>query len=289
MYSDPSGEVYLGEKVREETDGTPIQPGKDAIYFVDLTGAGPNTKLFRGGDGMNSSSYGGKYQREVQGLTEIGSGIRELRGGYSSGVESSASTWVEDWGNVLANLDEVPSALLHVVTHPHEVVKSVADGIWDYYQRLKSADTRTVGVVAGELTFAAVDALATRGAGKAGKVVKGATKSKVWTVGPYNILKGTEVGLDAHHVGQKAVMKKFIPGYDMDTAPTILVPYVGHRKKGPRGIVSTKTKGFTNARQILARDIFELRRVYGPEGIPNSALQELIDMNKQMYPSSFTK
>ena len=42
------------------------------------------------------------------------------------------------------------------------------------------------------------------------------------------------------------------------------------------------TKGITNARQLLARDLFELKRVY-PD-IPNSALKELIDMNKKMYP-----
>lgn len=49
-----------------------------------------------------------------------------------------------------------------------------------------------------------------------------------------------------------------------------------------RGIVSRSTKGITNARQLLARDLFELKRVY-PD-IPNSALKELIDMNKKMYP-----
>ncbi|WP_180277259.1 hypothetical protein [Chryseobacterium sp. 52] len=46
---------------------------------------------------------------------------------------------------------------------------------------------------------------------------------------------------------------------------------------------------FTNARQVLARDVFELRRVYGNQGIPNSALQELIQMNKKMYPGAFKK
>jgi hypothetical protein len=32
----------------------------------------------------------------------------------------------------------------------------------------------------------------------------------------------------------------------------------------------------------LARDIMELRRVY--DHIPNSALKELIELNKKMYP-----
>lgn len=45
----------------------------------------------------------------------------------------------------------------------------------------------------------------------------------------------------------------------------------------------------TNERQVLARDIFESRRVYGPQGIPNSSLQELIQLNKTMYPKFFKK
>ncbi|RDU22678.1 hypothetical protein DWV06_15410 [Anaerosacchariphilus polymeriproducens] len=95
-------------------------------------------------------------------------------------------------------------------------------------------------------------------------------------------MKGVE-GLDAHHAGQKAAMKKLVDGYDPMTAPAINVPEVGHtRKHFERGIVSRSTKGITNARQLLARDIRELRRVY-PD-IPNSKLQELIEMNKKLYP-----
>lgn len=108
-----------------------------------------------------------------------------------------------------------------------------------------------------------------------------------YSVGPYNSLKGKVPGLDAHHVGQKAIMKRLIPGYDASTAPSILVPKVGHTIRGPRGIVSRSTKGLENPRQVLARDIFELRRVY--QDIPNKALQELIEMNKQMYQNDFKK
>lgn len=70
--------------------------------------------------------------------------------------------------------------------------------------------------------------------------------------------------------------------YDPKTAPAINVPRVGHTISGPNGIVSRNTKGITSARQLLARDLFELKRVY-PD-IPNSALRELIEMNKKMYP-----
>lgn len=137
----------------------------------------------------------------------------------------------------------------------------------------ESASTTTSSVV-----FGAASLIFTKG------------KYKKWSVGPYNKIKGTVPGMDAHHAGQSAAMKKFIPNYNHSTAPAILVPKLGHTVKGPHGIVSRVTGGFTNARQVLARDIFELRRVYGGKGgIPNSSLQKLIQMNKTMFPSAFQK
>ena len=114
-------------------------------------------------------------------------------------------------------------------------------------------------------------------------------ESNLWKVGIYSDLKGTQAGLHAHHVGQSAVMNKMIEGYSHNSAPSILVPELGHVFKGPFGRVSTNTRGLTTPRQVLSRDIMELRRVYGPQGIPNSSLQELIQMNKTMYPGAFSK
>ncbi len=111
--------------------------------------------------------------------------------------------------------------------------------------------------------------------------------SRIWEVGAYNELRGVEIGLDAHHVGQKALMSRFVPNYNLNTAPSILVPKLGHTQG--IGVISRNTTGFVNARQVLARDILELRRVYGGQGIPNSSLQRLIQMNKTMYPSAFIK
>ncbi|QGM32592.1 hypothetical protein GI482_09380 [Bacillus sp. N3536] len=102
-----------------------------------------------------------------------------------------------------------------------------------------------------------------------------------YQVGAYKDIKGVE-GLDAHHAGQKAAMKKLVDNYDLNTGPAINVPKVGHTIKEPNGIVSRSTKGIDNPRQLLARDISELRRVY--DDIPNSALKELIELNKKMYP-----
>lgn len=119
----------------------------------------------------------------------------------------------------------------------------------------------------------------------ADEIVK--AESNIWKVGAYNELKGVEAGLDAHHVGQSAIMKRLVEGYDHKTAPTILVPKLGHTIG--TGVVSRSTKGFESARQVVARDIFELRRVYGSQGIPNSSLQELIQANKIKYPNAFIK
>ncbi|SFT53382.1 RHS repeat-associated core domain-containing protein [Selenomonas sp. GACV-9] len=107
-------------------------------------------------------------------------------------------------------------------------------------------------------------------------------KKALYQVGEYNKIKG-KPGLDAHHVGQKAMMKKLVKNYDFKTAPAINVPIRGHtRRLGDKGIVSRKMKGINSARQLLARDIKELRRVY-PD-IPNQKLKELIELNKSKYP-----
>ena len=108
-----------------------------------------------------------------------------------------------------------------------------------------------------------------------------------FTVGTYRDIRGTLPGFDAHHVGQKALMSELIPDYDPMTAPAILVPKVGHTIRGPNGIVSRNVEGLTTPRDVLARDVFELRRVY-PD-IANSQLQELIRMNRNAYPNAFAK
>ncbi|QDQ28769.1 hypothetical protein FNU76_21790 [Chitinimonas arctica] len=103
----------------------------------------------------------------------------------------------------------------------------------------------------------------------------------------YNEIKGTVPGLDAHHVGQKALLAKMIQGYDAARAPAILVPKVGHTIKGPNGIVSRAFADLTTPHDVLARDIKELRRVYSD--MPNGQLQKLIEMNKEAFPGAFSK
>lgn len=74
--------------------------------------------------------------------------------------------------------------------------------------------------------------------------------------------------------------------YDPYTAPSIAVPRNGHTRynlsfnKVTTSSINPKPNLlYTNARDVIARDIKELRRVY-PD-IPNSQLKELISLNKK--------
>jgi hypothetical protein len=80
-------------------------------------------------------------------------------------------------------------------------------------------------------------------------------------------------------------LRMLVESYNYETAPSILVPEIGHTKGA--GVISRGTKGFLNVRQLLARDIKELRRVY-PK-IPNKSLFQIIQLNKIMYPKETTK
>jgi hypothetical protein len=246
------------------------------------------------------------YYNSTYALQEnkFGLGV-ELEGaelkGFAEGVYESIER------NVKALTVDLPQTIKGLAMMSTPVGRAmIGVGLEQTYQQAKAdwktgdLDTRgnIVGNVVGEIGIgiAASKGLANVGkgasiaskAGEVGGVVSSGT-SNLWKVGAYSEIRGIEAGLDAHHVGQKAIMKKFVPGYDVNSAPAILVPEVGHTIKGANGIVSRSTTGFGNARQVLARDILELRRVYGSDGIPNSSLQSLIEKNKTLYPNSFKK
>lgn len=101
----------------------------------------------------------------------------------------------------------------------------------------------------------------------------------LFEVGPYQDIRGKK-GLDAHHVGQKAVMKRLVKDYDPMTGIAINVPPVGHTIKGPNGIVSRCTQGFTSVEQLIERDVAELERVY--PNVPQTALEKIRKMNKNI-------
>jgi RHS repeat-associated protein len=116
------------------------------------------------------------------------------------------------------------------------------------------------------------------------------TAGKKWDVGEHGPLrKSAESGLDSHHVGQDMAMRKFVSDYDRESAPAILVPRKGHTKRidPDTKCVSRKTTGFSSARDVVARDVREMRRVY-PDA-PNSQICKLINMNKMKYRDAMEK
>ena len=132
-------------------------------------------------------------------------------------------------------------------------------------------------VQGGEYAMAAFT-LATLGKGnKVKKVAK-------YDVGAFNDLqKASAVGdnLDLHHVLQSHPGGQVIPGYDRATAPAIALPTREHKR------INTVRGAYTGtARDQLAKDIRDLRR---HTNAPNSSLQQLIQLNKQMYPGPLRK
>jgi hypothetical protein len=113
-------------------------------------------------------------------------------------------------------------------------------------------------------------------------VAKGAVKP--YEVGMADNLWARSVkgdGLDVHHAGQAHPMEQLVPGYDRATGPAITVPRREHVTiPTVRGPVSG------TPRSQLSKDIWDLRN---NTNAPNSRLQELIDLNKTMYPNSFKK
>ncbi|ALM52427.1 RHS repeat-associated core domain-containing protein [Halomonas huangheensis] len=86
-------------------------------------------------------------------------------------------------------------------------------------------------------------------------------------------------GLDIHHVAQKHPAGQVIPGYDLKTAPSMAVPSAEHR-----AIPTLRGEYSGSPRELLAKDVRDLRNY---TNAPNSAIQDLISLNKEMYPNSF--
>jgi len=76
-------------------------------------------------------------------------------------------------------------------------------------------------------------------------------------------------------------MGQVVDDYNPQSDPSIAVPRGEHIK-----IPTLKGDYSSNARDLLARDIANLRKY---TNAPNSALRELIDLNKSMYPNVFKK
>ncbi|ENW92415.1 hypothetical protein [Acinetobacter dispersus] len=80
---------------------------------------------------------------------------------------------------------------------------------------------------------------------------------------------------------QKNTAKQVIPNYDPLAAPSIELP------RGEHAIIPTLKGLYTGSpRSLLAKDIMDMRNY---TSAPNRSLIQLIEMNKQMYPSAFTR
>jgi RHS repeat-associated protein len=88
-------------------------------------------------------------------------------------------------------------------------------------------------------------------------------------------------GLEIHHGAQKHPASQVISDYDAKNGPSIALPRGEHRQIPT---ISGEYRG--TARDLLAKDIRDLRNY---TNAPNRSLQELIQINKSMYPSSFSK
>jgi RHS repeat-associated protein len=113
--------------------------------------------------------------------------------------------------------------------------------------------------------------------------IRAAEAVTAYEVGSYeDLVARSPVGDDLaiHHVGQAHAMEEIVPGYERATGPSIALPTGAHRLiPNLRGTVAL------TPRQLLARDIWNLRTY---TNTPNNALQQLIQMNKDMYPEVFT-
>jgi hypothetical protein len=131
-----------------------------------------------------------------------------------------------------------------------------------------------------------------------------------WTIGTYDDLFKKAVGLplDAHHLLQaekmSALLKKTGQTFDHGKGISILVPTIGHTRRGQVKCISRwngkKLAKYIDeaekagkslkqiSRDLLAKDIKEMRRVYNGQ-VPNGALQQLIEMHKKDFPQLFLK
>jgi RHS repeat-associated protein len=147
-------------------------------------------------------------------------------------------------------------------------------------------DPRDIAVdaVAGAAGAGVAKALGGARAGRPSKAVDAVQQSG--NVQPYEVgtvddlLARSVVGDDLaiHHVPQLHPARQVVPGYNPRSAPGIALPTSLHESAtNQRGVF------LGTARELLARNIRDLRSI----GVPNSALRQLIDLNKTIYPGAY--
>jgi len=87
--------------------------------------------------------------------------------------------------------------------------------------------------------------------------------------------------LQIHHVPQSHPAEQVIPGYSPSKGPGIALPRREHQ------LIPTERGPYTGTpRDLVANDLWKLRKY---TGAPNSALQDLLDLIRQIYPGALNK
>lgn len=216
---------------------------------------------------------------------------------YTNDVADGFADGMWDMGAGLVNMGRHPLQTLegfgHMAAHPWETTQRIANGVYDTGKAIVNGDGHALGK-AGAFAFgpgAIGKALGV--AGKAAGIAKAATavgdvaevdRVSAYEVGTYDTLKTrSRVGdeLDIHHAGQAHAMEQIVPGYERATGPSIALPSGEHALiPNLRGAVTM------SPRTLLARDIWNLKAY---TSAPSSSLQQLIQLNKTMYPGAFAR
>jgi RHS repeat-associated protein len=147
-----------------------------------------------------------------------------------------------------------------------------------------AAGGRALGEIATDLGRVRVDGTATASMMGLGAPIRLAPKGvAAYEVGTYKDLARRSIGDDLviHHVGQGHPMGQVVAGYDYSVAPAIALPRTSHVQ-----IPNLKGEYAGTARDLIARDIRNLRSY---TNVPNSALKQLLELNKTTYPGAFVK
>jgi hypothetical protein len=212
------------------------------------------------------------------------SAVGDFGSGFGGAVWDAGADAIHSVAHPLDTIE----GIAHAVAHPVQTAEAIGHGITSTASAIMSGDWKAAGRAAGTIvaTFGPGAAAGALGKfGVAGTIVADeGDVVRAYEVGTYDVLQDRSAigdGLDLHHAGQAHAMEQVVPGYERATGPAIALPAAEHKM-----IPNLKGEVKMSARDVLARDIRNLRRF---TGAPNSALQQLIELNKSMYPGAFAR
>ncbi len=249
---------YTGQRVDQET----------GLYYYRARHYSPQWGRFAQADPIGYQGginlYGYVFNDPLN-MTDSGGMAPESSMNYSYAWDSGPS-----WGQGLlqSSINAVPGAYYSGLAQQEYRAGNYASAA--VYGGASLADA-TLGI----LTFG----LSTR----ASAAIRSTTSAvSLYEVGPANALRARSIvgdRLEVHHVMQAHPAQQIIANYDRITAPAIAISRRDHQM-----IPNLSGQFSGSARDVLARDIRNLRTF---TSAPNTALQELIQLNKTQYPGAF--